>query len=487
MSVLLLIILYAASCLQAAVIDEFKDLITKAESESAVKTIIQDYLPRFTTVEELRELQNVWQQTDAEACNVYFKSAALKEPNSPFYQYLVLRFEKNREAQFEGAIKLCKMHPDFYWGYRLLSVNYSEEMLNAEKDSADPLKGQEEILLLLDQGVKQFPDDAYLNLCQFHRYRIATDSANADTYLMKVNDPATLYSNWEIIKGYIIETKNLSLFDTVFHKIVADAVAKGEFTEDRGLSVARSQKLELYKSMGNWDAIADMFYANESLKDEPSASAYYEDLLLARNTHAELLDRLNSGLQKDEININDLKGDSRYEPLHKNPRWTALLETAQRRWENAEPQRKAEALKDRINKPAPLWQLPDANGKTVKLADLKGQIVVLDFWATWCSPCRKAMPALHGWMKTKMPANVKVYSINVWENAPDKARQYFTDNGFAMTLLFAENSISKEYGFDGIPYICVIDKQGNVAYAQSGYSETLEDNLSYWTEALTKE
>jgi thiol-disulfide isomerase/thioredoxin len=478
---------FAASNLQAAAIDDFKTQVSKADSEIAVKAVIQDYLPRLKTVDELRELQNVWQQVDPDGSVAYFRNAAAKEPNSPIYQYLVLRFEENRVVQMDGARKLCKQHPDFYWGYRLLSVNLSEELIKTEKDDSNAFADQEAVFALVENGLKHFPEDAYLNLCMFHRYRIAKDDKKAGAYLLKVNDPTALYSNWAIIKGFIIDTGNMSIFETVFKKILADAVAKGQYTPEESHSIANSQRLELYESMENWDAIAGLFSANEMLKDDPSCSVFYEKLLLKRNNHAALLDILNAGLEKGDITVNDLQNEARYKPLYPNPRWNTLLKKAEQKWLAGEPLRKSEALKDRIGTPAPLWELPDANGKMVKLTDLKGQIVVLDFWATWCGPCRMAMPALDGWMKTKMPANVKVFSINVWENAPDKARQYFSDNAFAMTLLFAENSISKDYGFNGIPYICVIDKKGNVAYAQSGYSETLEDNLGYWVEALTKE
>lgn len=484
---MVLVAMFSATYLQAAVIDDFKTRASTAESEVAVKAIIQEYLPQLKTVDELRELQNVWQQVDPEACIAYFRSAAVKEPNSPIYKYLVLRFEEDREVQMDGAIKLCKQFPEFYWGYRILSVNFSEWLIKSEQDVADPLAGQEAVLALVEQGLKHYAEDAYLNLCQFHRYRIAKDAKKAEAYLLKINDPTTLYSNWESIKGFIIATGNMGIFDTVFPKILADAVAKGQYTQEESHSIARSQKMEMLESMDNWDGIAGLFEANELLKDDPACSVFYEKLLLKRNTHTTLLDLLDATLDKGEITVNDLKNETRYEPLYPNPRWKTLLNKAEQKWLADEPLRKAEALKNRIGTPAPLWELPDANGKIVKLADLKGQIVVLDFWATWCSPCRMAMPALDGWMKKKMPANVKVFSVNVWENAPDKARQYFADNGFAMTLLFAENSISKEYGFNGIPYICVIDKQGNVAYAQPGYSEMLEDNLSYWVEALAKE
>jgi thiol-disulfide isomerase/thioredoxin len=211
------------------------------------------------------------------------------------------------------------------------------------------------------------------------------------------------------------------------------------------------------------------------------------DVYLETNRTTEAMDLLQSRIIKGLDTYPFLVEDSSYETLKGNPRWEQLLSGAKFKWNSERPKRKAATLKDRIAKPAPLWELQDAAGNLVKLADLKGKVVILDFWATWCSPCQKAMPALDNWMKKDLPEGVEVYSINVWENDPEKARALFTEHAYAMTLLFGDNELASQYGIKGIPYICAIDKKGNLAYDYPGYSPTLEETISFWVEELTAE
>jgi thiol-disulfide isomerase/thioredoxin len=171
-------------------------------------------------------------------------------------------------------------------------------------------------------------------------------------------------------------------------------------------------------------------------------------------------------------------------PLRKDVRWQAMIDSAKTAWDAGKDERKAEVAGTKMSKPAPAWELVDLQGKTVKLADLKGSIVILDFWATWCEPCRKAMPVLDNWMKTKMPSGVKVYSINVWERNADVVAPFWNERNYAMTMLYGTNNLSQDYGFDGIPYICIIDKNGNIRYEEKGFSEELAEILTFWVEDL---
>ena len=99
--------------------------------------------------------------------------------------------------------------------------------------------------------------------------------------------------------------------------------------------------------------------------------------------------------------------------LHTDERWNGLIAKVQTNWDNGKDDRKKDALAEKVSEPAPLWELEDVNDEIVKLADLKGNIIILDFWATWCGPCRMAMPVLDEFVKNRAAENVKVYSINV--------------------------------------------------------------------------
>jgi thiol-disulfide isomerase/thioredoxin len=181
-----------------------------------------------------------------------------------------------------------------------------------------------------------------------------------------------------------------------------------------------------------------------------------------------------------------LSTDMELAPLMTDPRWAAKLEQMKGLWELGAGDRKSAVIAKKFSRPAPLWSLKDTAGNTINLADLKGQVVILDFWATWCGPCKMAMPVIDEWMKTKMPAGVKVFSVNVWERDPSKAQPFMEQNGYGMTLLYGYNDLSKEYGFDGIPYLCVIDKEGNIRFEETGFAEELAENLGFWTEDLLK-
>ena len=484
---LFVLILIVLSVSAQTDLSKFKSELATAADEAAALQIVNKYLPQFSSVEDLRELQNVWQSLDPQACTRYFTDAAAKEPKSATYAYLKLRFEQDSKLQYAGAIDICSKHPKFYWGYRLLSVNLAEMLINEEQDSSGEIPNKQKAFKLIDAGIKHYPDDAYLNLCQFHRYRLAGNVDLAEQHLNKVNDTSALYSNWGIVMDYIVNNKRSSLFEVLMPKMLADAVSKGQYTLEESSAIYNSQWLELQEKLGNSSAIVKFFSDNPQYKTEPPFSRYYENLLIADQQYDKLLEILSSNLNAGLISKHDLNRDTRYAVLYDKPQWQALLTDAENRWTADEPKRKLAALEGRMDKPAPLWELPDALGNMVKLSAYQGQIVVLDFWATWCNPCRMAMPALDKWIKNEMPAGVKVFSINVWEDADEEAKTYFAENKFAMTLLFAEDSISEEYGFSGIPYICVIDKQGKLAFAQAGYSEDLETKLSYWVEALAKE
>jgi peroxiredoxin len=117
---------------------------------------------------------------------------------------------------------------------------------------------------------------------------------------------------------------------------------------------------------------------------------------------------------------------------------------------------------------APGFTLPDLNGKTVSLADFKGKVVVLDFWATWCPPCRMEIPDFVKLQTEYGSKGVQIVGIALDE--PGKARAFAQQNGMNYPVLLGTDEIAMRYGgIEGIPTTFIIDRNGKLANRLEGY------------------
>jgi peroxiredoxin len=111
--------------------------------------------------------------------------------------------------------------------------------------------------------------------------------------------------------------------------------------------------------------------------------------------------------------------------------------------------------------PAPEFTLTDIAGKSWSLAGLKGKVVVINFWATWCPPCRSEMPSLSNFFNKTMDKDDIVVLTILYNDSPDAASAYFKENGFQMPILLDPSSrVAGDYGLTGVPETFVIDKKG---------------------------
>ena len=141
-----------------------------------------------------------------------------------------------------------------------------------------------------------------------------------------------------------------------------------------------------------------------------------------------------------------------------------------------EPYKKPEPLPE--GSPAPQWSLPTLSGDTLSLSDLKGKIVLLDFFYTTCAPCCAALPALQSLHEKYKDKGFVMVGIDPIDN-PEKVdmNEFLTKRGITYTILLAEREISETYHVYGYPTLFLIGRDGKIVTIVDGFSKDMENDL----------
>ena len=104
----------------------------------------------------------------------------------------------------------------------------------------------------------------------------------------------------------------------------------------------------------------------------------------------------------------------------------------------------------------------DAKNKQLNLNDYKGNLILLNFWATWCAPCKEEMPSLDSLQGNENLNNLKIFPINVGKDNIDKSKEFFEDLGIKNLNLYFDSpvTLAKEFGLRGIPTSILFNKEG---------------------------
>jgi thiol-disulfide isomerase/thioredoxin len=487
----LLLTVLSFTVLSAALPGEFESLLKAAPDDSTALAVVRQYIELTDDIEDLRSLQSYWQKLDPAGCEDYFSALLKKHPRSEQYIYLWARIQTDPKVQIEYGRKLVRKHPGFEYGYRLLLAVYQNELfITPAPDHPDALPWKADFKKdrrYFQQYLDKFPGNSTalyfsVNLLVWEKQ---VDAANKLVAAAVKNNAPWL--TWQFYTDFYLRTGQLTLLQAYIRRMVdtsdltrnlSDAEKESEFQH------AYLTTLLLGEAYTELFAFVD---ANPNLLNDIDNQQLYLMACALRGESDRAFRLLDIVADTSGELYQWLQTDREMAAFRQDSRWEPMISRVRKDWEAGASARKADVLARKFSRPAPLWELKDAQGNLVRLADLKGQIVILDFWATWCEPCRDSMPLLDKWLKANQPRDVKVYSVNVWEREPDEVLAFMQEKGYAMTLLYGTDNLSEAYGFSGIPYICVIDKLGNIRYDQSGHSPDLEELLSIWVEDLQSE
>ena len=130
-----------------------------------------------------------------------------------------------------------------------------------------------------------------------------------------------------------------------------------------------------------------------------------------------------------------------------------------------------------IDSSAPEWSLLTLNDDTLNLSDLKGEVVLLDFFYKSCYPCMLALPFLQELHEKYNDKGLKVIGIDPYDTKEDDIEEFLSKRGVSYTVVLDNKDTAGKYHVSGYPTIYLINKEGKIVHTQVGYSEEIEDEL----------
>ena len=125
------------------------------------------------------------------------------------------------------------------------------------------------------------------------------------------------------------------------------------------------------------------------------------------------------------------------------------------------------------------FTLQDMNGKNVRLSDYRGKVVLLEFWATWCPPCRASIPGIEKLFNAYKDRGLVVLAVSLDEGGWDPVKSFISSNGMTYTVLKGNDDVLASYQVRTIPMMLIVYKDGRISkrYLGFGNEEDLEKDI----------
>ena len=139
-----------------------------------------------------------------------------------------------------------------------------------------------------------------------------------------------------------------------------------------------------------------------------------------------------------------------------------------------------------FGEPAPDFTLPALDGTKVRLTDQQGQVVLVDFWATWCGPCKEELPHIETFHRQYADSGLRVLALST-DMDDDEVQPFIDEHDYTFTVLHADDAVQSDYGISAIPVVYLVDRQGRVRWHRMGFTAGSEEEMGQEIEKLLNE
>jgi thiol-disulfide isomerase/thioredoxin len=395
-----------------------------------------------------------------------YKEWAEKDTTKADQQYLAGLFE--RTANPEYFRRALRHDPKNFYARCALALT----LLSL------PTPNQDEAFPLLFEAVRMRPDHPYGYQSLALAYEISSDWESG----IKVRKLC------QIVEPKSFQPVQYEARDLDQAGRPGEALARiEEFIKSNPASrSARRTLIDVYRKQGRPDDAVRAQIDLAEMAAEDGDEAYRAAKALAASDKASALGWLRKASQRGYDNYREAEKNQELAPLRDDPSFAGIIAEYKSLREKGAPTRRSGILAKLVSSPAPSFDVMTLDSTRVTLAGLKGKVVVLDFWATWCGPCRMTLPLVKDLQAATKDKPVEILCMNVWERDAGRSKvvPYWKESGYPMTVGLASPEEAQAYGVTGIPTLFVLDQEGQIRFRHVGFSPYMDEEVGWVIDSL---